>query len=327
MKKIAEHKTEFWNLYEEGLSKKQVYDAVLPFNAWGYILYNLKGSTLMSIWLEIVKRHDLRSLREFYTNILGGRNDKTDVEVMLVKQIKEEFKKCVKEFEDEVFKRPDLLTQIINEFEPIKITTRLYSKIIESLKNKNVGSPIINFFKDICKSVTKESVEKGIKDLIKILIGVGTGYVIHQFASKKIAQEILYSYKIQKIAQEIVDETNWEKSKELSNKIADYLATKLSSVFVRDTGKKSITGWEINFRSKSSKNHYAVSSHPDYDNNWQIRLEFYEEIEIRSESLADPKLNYESTSARIVKLKKRKLRKEYDSEKKALRAIDIFFRG
>ena len=132
---------------------------------------------------------------------------------------------------------------------------------------------------------------------------------------------------IQKIAQEIVDEATWEKSKQLTSRVADYLEAKVPFEFERDNGKKTITGWEIAFRKKLSRNYYTVSTHPDYDKNWQFRLEFYEETELSSESLADPKLNYENTSARIVKLKKRKLRKEYDSEKKAHRAIDLFFRG
>ena len=77
------------------------------------------------------------------------------------------------------------------------------------------------------------------------------------------------------------------------------------------------------FGKKHSNVHYRISVHPDYLGN--VKLDFYEETILSSESLADPSLNYENTSAKLVKLKKKRLRRNFDNEKKTLKAIDTFF--
>jgi hypothetical protein len=135
---------------------------------------------------------------------------------------------------------------------------------------------------------------------------------------------------IKKIAQEIINDDNWEKAKKLANTVADYLQTKIPDS-LRDSGRKSVSGWDITFTDKSkynyqpSRNTYSVIVRPDFPT--EVILNFYEEKEIKSESLADPKKNWRTDSGRIVTLQKKKIKmKDYENENKAKKAIDSFFK-
>ena len=121
-------------------------------------------------------------------------------------------------------------------------------------------------------------------------------------------------YNFVKIADEILMKT-------VANKLADYLQTKIPS-FQREIGRKTLEGWEIIFKKKYQPNTYSITVEPDLS----IIINFYEQVEISSESLADPKKTYETTTGRIVKLKRKKLRKHFDDEDKALKAINNFFK-
>lgn len=119
----------------------------------------------------------------------------------------------------------------------------------------------------------------------------------------------------------------WNKAKEICEKNANYLQTKVPNVFERDNGRK-VGGpdrWEISFINKRSylRTSYSVSVRPDILE--EVYLDFHEEVELNSESLADPTKNYQTTSERIVKLKKRNLRKTVENEK-VKKVIDNFFK-
>jgi hypothetical protein len=133
---------------------------------------------------------------------------------------------------------------------------------------------------------------------------------------------------IQSFFRKSFTELEWNKAKEICEKIANYLQTKIPISFERTSRK--IGGpdrWEIFFINKKShlRNSYSVSVRLDIPE--EIDLDFYEETEVSSESLADPTKNWETTTTRRVKLKKRKLRKIVENENKAKLVIDKFFKN
>ncbi len=58
----------------------------------------------------------------------------------------------------------------------------------------------------------------------------------------------------------------------------------------------------------------------------QIYVYLFRKKEVSSRSLADPKANYQTTSARVVKHETKKVRKYVDSQEKALKELDKFLK-
>jgi hypothetical protein len=114
-----------------------------------------------------------------------------------------------------------------------------------------------------------------------------------------------------------------EDVKELAIRVADYLEKKLTPDFKRETRQGAFNGWEITFKKPNSKDSYDVSVRPDFPE--EVKLVFYSEKEIKSETQSDPSKNYETTTGRYVTLKKKKLKREVENEQKAIKAIDAFF--
>jgi hypothetical protein len=118
-------------------------------------------------------------------------------------------------------------------------------------------------------------------------------------------------------------------AKELVNKLADYLQSKITSDFIRNDVKQTINGLSILFiRKHDANNSYEVCVNPndEFVVN-RIWLFFYESKEVSRESLADPKQTFLTTSAAYVKHKKRKLRHDYDTYNEAIKVIDRWFKS
>jgi len=117
---------------------------------------------------------------------------------------------------------------------------------------------------------------------------------------------------------------NWDKAKEIAEKLAEYLKSKISDNFTKRENK--IGGpdrYDITFNLKNTylKTYYSISVVPD---NLDIYLDFNNEKEISSESLADRTKNYLTTTARKVKTEKKRLRK-IANETNVYKEIDKFF--
>ena len=117
----------------------------------------------------------------------------------------------------------------------------------------------------------------------------------------------------------------WAKPKEVANKVANYFETKTGLKRAREVLVGGPDRFEITYYGNNTYgNTYNIAV--SKDNQEIIILSFYEKREIRSILLADPRLNYQNTSARIVKHKKRELRwKECNNYDDAIKAIDKWF--
>lgn len=121
-----------------------------------------------------------------------------------------------------------------------------------------------------------------------------------------------------------LSEDRFDDSRVLLRKVADYFERKIG---MRSTGEKLVGGPDrvlISFHERSrTNNSYSIEVTAEEPNN--VALVFYEEVEISSVSLADPRLAYQNTSARRVKLSKRRLNKTLSSYEEATRVIDKWF--
>jgi hypothetical protein len=120
------------------------------------------------------------------------------------------------------------------------------------------------------------------------------------------------------------DEDVWLKPKEMAIKVSDYIKNKTGIKDSRENKIGAPDRFQITVQKKYDPNHYSVGVPIENPN--EVYLDFYEQKEKSSESLADPKLNYQNTSDRIVKFDKRKIKfKKFNSYESAIKAIDRWF--
>jgi hypothetical protein len=133
-------------------------------------------------------------------------------------------------------------------------------------------------------------------------------------------KQIIESY----IKNQIVKQLNEEKSKDdILNELKNYLQQYFKHPLITEYTKELITGRTLSLISvKNSLNNYSIS----VNDNFKITLDFYTEFMNTQQSLDDPTKNYKTTSSKIVKIDKIKLKKEVDNIDKAKKEIDKYFK-
>lgn len=132
-------------------------------------------------------------------------------------------------------------------------------------------------------------------------------------------EEKQYSAKSMKRYKQLY-ESHLESDNEILNSLADLIESKVRQAS-KEGPRRTIKGQEFVIKEKGTSNIYSV----EITENNIIWLHFYTEIIIKGDSLADPSKAYQTTSAHYFKKKKYQLRKDFENEIKAIKAINNYF--